>query len=95
MKYIKLTQGITQYIELVEYWVYKDVENKKNHIIKNLILVINNLWSIEEILNPSLVPCELVHKLEDSNKTTLEQEETLPKKEKSSSNKKKEELNNR
>jgi hypothetical protein len=53
------------------------------------------LWSIEEILNPSLVPCEPVHKLEDSNKTTLEQEETLPKKEKSSSNKKKEELNNR
>ena len=95
MKYIKLIQVITWYIELVEYWVYKDVENKKNHIIKNLILVINNLWSIEEILNPSLVPCEPVHKLEDSNKTTLEQEETLPKKEKSSSNKKKEELNNR
>jgi len=31
------------------------------------------------MLNPSPVPCELAYKLEESNATIQEQEETLPK----------------
>ena len=45
------------------------------------------------MLNLILVPYELVHKLEESNKSTWEKEELIPKKDRSSSNKKKEGLN--
>ena len=70
--------------------MHKDIKNKKNQIIKNLILEINNLWSREEILNSSLVPCKLAQKLEDSNKTVQEWKDELPKKKESKNNKKKE-----
>ena len=46
------------------------------------------------MLNISPVPYESVHKLEDSNTTTREWEEKLPKKERSSSNEKKKGLDN-
>ena len=72
MKYMKLMQMTIWYLKLAEYCIHKDVENKKNHIIKNLILAINDLQSIEEMLNLSPVPYESVHKLEDSNTTTQE-----------------------
>ena len=72
MKYTKLMHRIIWYIEPAEYWVYKDVHIKKNYIIQILILVINNLWSAEEMLNLSLVPYEPVNKSEESNKTTQE-----------------------
>ena len=50
-----------------------------------MISAINDLSSIEKILNLSLVPCELLHELEDNNKSIQVWNEEMPMIEKSDS----------
>ena len=47
MTHETVIQGTIKYLEPAKYQIYEDVENKKNHMNKNLILAINNLQSIE------------------------------------------------